>query len=197
MNMKISNNQNLVFFLVSGMGYPSILNQINNSIQDILDIGDVDYFYIILDCDEDDVESRKDLVHEALSKFTIPSRLNVEIVVQKRCFETILLANSVAMPRNPTTSPLIDYYRYYDVIANDPEDMGCYNSDYTHSQFHTAYAIQALREKRIRYTKSNCSSVTGVDYISRIEERVYNTPHLKSFRKLLESLKGVNEKLVS
>lgn len=183
------------FYLFSGMGYPSILNHIQDTISNIFDIGDVDYLYIILDCDEDDLNKRLDIVKNELKKHTFPDRLNVQVIIQKRCFETILLANNMVMPRNPKDSPLIEYLKYYNVIDNDPEDMGNYSDHYTHSQFHTEYAIKALRDKRIRYTKSNCSSVTGNDYIQKIEERVALTPHLKSFKLFIDSLKAINERM--
>ncbi|PSU75706.1 hypothetical protein CTM93_19740 [Photobacterium phosphoreum] len=188
-------HSNSGFYLVSGMGYPSILNHIGNAVSDIFDIEDVDYLYIILDCDEDDLNKRLNIINDELNKHTFPERLNVQVIIQKRCFETILLANNMVMPRNPKTSPLIEYLKYYNVIDNDPENMGHYNDDYTHSQFHTEYAIKALRDKKIRYTKSNCSSVTNNDYIQKIEQRVASTPHLKSFKLFIDSLKAINEKM--
>ncbi|MFT4924976.1 MAG: hypothetical protein ACI8WB_001066 [Phenylobacterium sp.] len=181
------------FYLVSGMGYPSIIKHIGNAATDVTDTADVDYFFVILDSDEEAVDARKALIDNTLKQHQFPHRTNIEVVIQKRCFETLLLANRKAIPRQPNTRPLIDYMQYYDVINHDPELMGNYSEDYTHSQFHTEYAIKALREKRIRYTKSNCGDVATAQFIKEIEQRINATGHLASFSTFIHQLKIIGE----
>ncbi|WP_026016839.1 hypothetical protein [Catenovulum agarivorans] len=183
------------FFLISGEGYPSILNHLENSSKDIVDIGDVNHFFIILDCDESTVEHREREVKEGIEALNLELNAEITVIIQKRCFETFLLGNNQAIPRQPNDYPLIDYFRYFNVITDDPEEMGAFSTEYTHSQFHAKYAIQALREKRIRYSKSRCDSVATSEYVEKIEQRVNDTEHLKSFTKLANKLKEINHEL--
>lgn len=185
------------FHLISGHGYPSIITHINNAAGDVNDIGDIDYFFVILDCDEDEADIRKAIVEAELVKYAFPDRVNVEVVIQNRCFETLLLANRKAIPRQPTSERLINYVRYYDVVENDPEAMGHFNDDFNHAQFHAEYANKALREKRIRYTKSNCGDVATVDYIQEIDKRINDTNHLQSFAAFIQQLKTIQKKINS
>ncbi|MEZ8882500.1 hypothetical protein AB4511_07810 [Vibrio sp. 10N.222.54.F6] len=182
-------------FFFSGEGYPSILGHIGNAITDITDDGSVDYFFVILDADEDSVDVRKQFILDEVNKVELPERLHVVPVVQSRCFETVLLGNSSAIPRFAKAEPLISYFQYYNVIKDDPELMGRYNVDFTHSQFHAAYAMKALRERRINYSKSNCSAVANPDYFSKICLRVKESKHLLSLVPLIEALEEVANKM--
>ncbi|MFT6902616.1 MAG: hypothetical protein ACJAXS_002832 [Colwellia sp.] len=182
-------------FLVSGEGYPSILNHLENSVKDITDIGNVDHFFIILDCDESTIELREKEVMDGITSLNLDLNAEITVIIQNRCFETFLFGNSQAIPRQPNSYPLIDYCRYFNVIANDPEDMGSYTDDNTHSQFHAKYAIQALREKRIRYSKSRCDGVANPEFVEKIFQRVSDTEHLKTFKKLADKLNEINQVL--
>lgn len=182
-------------YYISGEGYPSILNHIEHSVSDIKLSADVDYFFIVLDSDEDSIEAREEEVKVKLEMLELPERVNVCIVVQKRCFETILLGNRYVIPRQPNTEPLVSYMRYYNVNDEAPELMGAYNDGDTHSQFHAKYAIKALKERRVRYSKSNCSGVANLEYFEKVVERVHKDQHLKSLSPLINTLTEVREKL--
>ncbi|EOA6546111.1 hypothetical protein ACI1IY_000747 [Vibrio vulnificus] len=182
-------------YFFSGAGYPSILNRIPDAVSDITTDGATDYFFIILDSDEDTVEIRRSEVEAELKKLVIPSRLHIVTVIQKRCFETMLLGNRNALPRFPTSQPLIDYYGYYNAVEDDPEMMGNYSDSYTHAQFHEAYAVRALRERRIRYSKSACSAVATADYFERVCNRVTENNHLSSLLPLINALEEIKIKI--
>ncbi|EPO0006865.1 hypothetical protein [Vibrio diabolicus] len=183
-------------FFFSGQGYPSILSHVKNALHDIVADGSVDYFFVVLDSDEDSIASRQAEVQQCLDEFgAIPERLHVTIVVQERCFETMLLGNRNALPRHPSSEPLISYYRYYKALDDDPQLMGNYNEDYTHSQFHAAYAIKALRQRGLRYTKANCSPVADPKYFEKICERVAQRGDLKCLVPLIETLEEIANKL--
>lgn len=179
------------FFLISGMGYPSIYNHIENAVKDVNEIGDVDYFFIVIDSDEDVVSKRKLEIEERLSGFSL-GRTIVISVVQNRCLETLLLGNKKKIPRQPTTFPLIDYLRYYNVNDNDPELMGK-ETENTHSQFHYKYLKTALRERRIPYSKSNASALANGNYLKPILDRIYNDHHLCSFKEMFDILLKISE----
>lgn len=175
-------------FFVSGEGYPSIHTHLRNSIDDINNSDDIDYFFVILDCDESSVEIREQEIKSIVLNHPLPQNTDLTIIIQKRCFETILLANSTAIPHQPTTDPVIDFMRYYDVHNNNPELMGNYKPEFTHSQFHAKYAIHALREKRVRYSKSNCSDVANPDYFQKIITKINNKNHMQSVKPLIDKL---------
>ncbi|MFV9067308.1 hypothetical protein ABQ366_18760 [Serratia fonticola] len=171
-------------YIVSGYGYPNIFGEIKNAVRNINTIGDVDFFVVVVDADEDEVSTRETIIHQSINSVGVNGNTNVEVIVQNRCFETFLLGNKKCIPRNTSNETLLKYFEYYDVLENDPEKMGNFSSDLTHAQFHLKYAITALREKRVRYTKSNCSSVIEETFFQALQQRVSSTPHLNSFRKL-------------
>ncbi|MCZ4339408.1 hypothetical protein [Shewanella colwelliana] len=177
------------FYIISGRGYPSILNHIENAVENIIDSSDVNHFFVILDADEDSIQVRETEVNEQISKHNLPAHTQVHVIVQNRCFETILLANRKAIPRQATSVPLVEYKRYYDVVQLDPEIMGPYDTNrFTHSQFHSEYALKALREKRIRYSKSNPASISNEDFLKEIIKRTNETNHLDSFKNFVRKL---------
>ncbi|MFT6901179.1 MAG: oligoribonuclease NrnB/cAMP/cGMP phosphodiesterase (DHH superfamily) [Colwellia sp.] len=183
------------FHLFSGKGYPNILGEIQNASKNINDIGNVDHFFIILDSDEDKVEDRKKLVQSTVNTIKLPDRVNLHIIIQNRCFETALLANPKTMSRQPRNEPLISFVKYYNLIDNDPEKMGNFSKKFTHSQFHTTYANNALREKKIRYTKSNPRGICTKDFLEEILKRIDNTNHISSFKEFFDRLKNIKSKL--
>lgn len=175
-------------YIVSGYGYPNIFGEIKNSIRNINTMGDVDFFVVVVDADEDTVSAREETIQELIDSVGISTKTKVEIIVQNRCFETFLLGNKKCISRNSSNEKLQEYIAYFDVLENDPEEMGNYSSDLTHSQFHLKYAITALREKRVKYTKTNCSSVINEAFFEALKQRVNTTTHLSSFRKLHQLL---------
>lgn len=182
-------------YFFSGAGYPSMLDHVVNCAHEINIDSCVDYFFVILDCDDENIETRYNLVKEKLDEYNFPDRLNIIITIQKRCFETILMGNKVSFPRQPQSSLLRDYYNYYDIINDDPELMGHYSDDYNHAKFHAKYAIHAFRERRINYSKSNPSAVSKPEYFEKISERVKSDKHLQCMLPFIEALEEISAKL--
>jgi hypothetical protein len=168
-------------YIISGNGYPSILNHIKNSIEDINETNTYDHFFIIVDSDEVDMKERKAEILESVSEHG-PVNATVKVIVQCRCFETWVLGNQRIISRRSESKELNSYIGYYDVINKNPEFMGDYNSsDYTHSQFHTKYAKTALSEKNIPYRKNSPGAVCEKHYFEMLATRIDNTNHLESF----------------
>ncbi|WCP81158.1 hypothetical protein PQE20_03945 [Vibrio harveyi] len=195
-------NDNSSYF-ISGEGYPNLLDRIDNAIIDIESVGNVDYFFVILDSDEDQIEDRYQAVLEQCQNSDLSRDVKLCIIVQKRCFETLVLGNQKYIPRNPEPNPkpnmesYWDLFQYYNVHTNDPEDMGHYNDSYTHSQFHAHYAKKALWEKRIIYSKGKIGIIGSGDYIRGIEKRVNDTGHLESIHPLFDFIYEIQEKLTA
>lgn len=187
-------NSDAGIFFVSGNGYPSIIDHIDGAIQNA-SMSNVDYLIIIIDSDEESPVSREHSVRQEIDQRVIPDRLHVIVIVQNRCFETFLLANRRAIPRVPREKLLVDFKRYYDVNADDPELMGNYSEDYTHSQFHFKYASTALRENRIMYSKSNSSGVATQPFLDEIIIRAQQSSHVNSFSNLLNCINQIRTKM--
>lgn len=164
-------------YFISGEGYPSLLTKVESSIKDIEAVKNVDYFFVILDSDDESLEVRQKAVLDQCKKHDISRNIKVCVIVQKRCFETLILRNQRYIPRHPEPNPepnmesFWDLFQYYNVHVNDPEDMGNYNDRYTHSQFHAHYAKKALWEKKIIYTKGKIGVVAQGDFILGIKNR--------------------------
>ncbi|MFQ2224504.1 hypothetical protein ACK32A_17040 [Aeromonas enteropelogenes] len=181
-------------FYVSGQGYPSILNHIENAIENSR-AANVDYLIVVVDSDEANPIARENDIRQEINKLEIPDRLQVMIIVQNRCFETYLLANRRCIPRVAQSEELVTYKRYYDVHNNDPELMGNFEPDNTHSQFHFKYAATALRENRIMYSKANPNGVCNTAYLEGILSRTRDTRHLNSFTSLINNVNQIRARL--
>ncbi|EID0060411.1 hypothetical protein LA284_001990 [Vibrio vulnificus] len=178
------------YMLFSGEGYPSILDHIPNAVEDVRE-SLADYLFIILDSDEEAVDTREKVIQDIIVNLDIPTRTEIVIVVQNRCFETLLLGNRQAVPRKAQDEPLITYYRYFNAYEQDPELLGNYDDDYTHSQFHAKYAKTAIRQKGFIYSKSRCSSVSNPKYFENICKRYKDSNELKSLTPLIEALENI------
>ncbi len=180
------------FYLISGYGYPSIYNHIESSAKDVSQAVHIDYFFIIIDADEDTVSDRELEVSDQLSQYSF-GNTEVVTIIQNRCFETMLLGNKQVTPRQINRQvngeALIELVDYYNVHQSDPELMGSGNNPRsTHSQFHYKYLATALRDKRIPYTKRNAKHVSNSSYMDQVISRVNTDGHLSSFKKLFDIL---------
>ncbi|WP_158685578.1 hypothetical protein [Pseudoalteromonas sp. T1lg122] len=182
------------FYLMSGDGYPSILNEIDNAIVNVNNIGNVDYLFIVLDCDED---CEKERYQEVINK-TAPQNLNerteIKVIIQKRCFETILLGNRKVIPRNSNNAQFVSYFNYHDVTLQDPELMGNFSDDFTHSQFHAEYLRKALMDKRIKYSKGNPKAILCESFTNELIKRVKETDHLPMFQNFVGIMEEISLK---
>jgi hypothetical protein len=183
------------YFMISGFGYPSILNHLERSLTDIAEYGGADYFCIILDAEEESVQSRKSEINGILADLTLPEGLNIAVIVQNRCFETILLGNRSKIPRVNLAQPLKSYMDYYNVITDDPELMGCYTEGDNHAYFHGKYMKQAFKAKNIKYSKSKCRDVATENYLQGLLSRVETTDHLVAFKEFVDLMVAVEAKV--
>ncbi|MFQ2544318.1 hypothetical protein ACK3Z0_13515 [Aeromonas caviae] len=181
-------------FYVSGQGYPSIINHIGNAIENSK-VANVDYLIVVVDSDEENPVTRENVLRQEVDRLDIPDRLQVMIIVQNRCFETYLLANRRCIPRVPQNEDLVNYKRYYDVHNDDPELMGTFAPDFTHSQFHFKYAATALRENNMMYSKANPKSICNVAYLEEILSRLRETRHLNSFSSLITNVNQIRNRM--
>ncbi|PWQ96234.1 hypothetical protein [Leucothrix arctica] len=183
------------FFFISGEGYPQVLQRIENSVKDIQDIGDIDYFFVVIDCDESNTTTRENEILSTISDYLLPDRTRVIPIVQNRCFESMLLGNQRIIPRQSTQPPLSHYINYYDTSSHDPELMGNFNDSFTHAQFHAVYLKKATVAKRIRYAKNNCVGVMNEPYLNSLILRFKEHGHIDSFGRFISAVNSMREKL--
>ena len=175
------------YFMISGRGYPSILNHIENSITDFRKFRNIDCLIISVDCDEDTPDKRSLTVRNKINEFKNEiDQEKVHIILQNRCIETWLLGNRKIFTHKPKGDDLKKYISHYNVNENDPEQMQKYSGFNTTSQFHIAYLKKTLNEKNISYTKNNPSDTAETYYLEQLINRVKETNHLNSFKSFLE-----------
>ncbi|QSJ15639.1 hypothetical protein JYQ62_28045 [Nostoc sp. UHCC 0702] len=186
------------YVLFSGYGYPSIIyDHLPNAIADIQVNGNYDYLVVCLDADEVTVDERKQEVSDFLNNNAINlGNTELVIVVQNRCFESWCLGNRKIYSKNPQSSPLLDYTRYYNVSVNCPELMGKYQKFNTHAQFHKAYLREIFKAKGIKYSEKNPGDVLESYYLKELETRIeQQKQHLLSFQEFIKFCKSIKHKL--
>jgi hypothetical protein len=184
-NMKKNN-----YFIISGMGYPSILNHVENSISDIRKYTNVDYLVISADCDDDTIETRFSVFDKMVNDCRKEiGRNRIVIILQMRCIETWLLGNRKIFVRNPQDLELRNYISFYNVKENDPEKMGKHEGFNSVSQFHADYLRKMLNERNITYTKSNPADTAEGYYLKQLIKRTHETDDLKTLKFFLETVK--------
>jgi myosin-crossreactive antigen len=176
------------YYLISGEGYPSLLNHISNSIEEINLSGKYNYFVVCLDAEENTVPDIRNEIDEFIRKESFElGKTKLVIIVQNRCLETWFLGNRKIYSRNPQNQPLLNYSRYYDVSADDPELMGKYNEFNTHAQFHDAYLTALFEAKNLTYNKRRPSEVLKSYYLNELKARIEAQPQqLNTFKSFID-----------
>lgn len=173
------------FYLISGEGYPSLLDvKLEDSLKDIRQQGNFDVFWIVLDSDDETVDARRDLVFQRVNDSGIDiGNCLVEVIVQKPCIETWGLGNRSMISVNQLHGDMSGLFRHYNVRDNDPELMekepvflG------SNSLFHERYLKEMLLEKQIRYSKKNPNGLKEEYYLNELISRAQaEEGHLSSF----------------
>ncbi|OHD18793.1 MAG: hypothetical protein A2086_03205 [Spirochaetes bacterium GWD1_27_9] len=183
------------YYLFSSNGIPSIYDDIINAIEDISNSGLYDYLVICLDAEELTVEQRKNEIFSVLKdNKIILNGLNLEIIVQNRCFETWFLGNRKIFKQNPQFQDFIDLVKYYNVYNLDPELMqkpACYSKSI--AEFHRKYLSEMLKERKLYYSKSNPKIIKEKYYLKELNKRVKICPsHLQSFQSFINFCNKIN-----
>ena len=105
-------------YFISGYGYPLIVNHIVHAANDISQIPDITHFVVILDCDEDTVQQRSEIIMSEIVKHAVLNTVDVKVVIQNRCVETVFLGNKKIISRQPQNRVFSEYLSYYDVTLS-------------------------------------------------------------------------------
>lgn len=181
------------YFLISGEGYPSLLQHLENAVEDVRRSGRYRYLLLCLDADELSVQERQAEIYEYLRVEGISlGPVDLRIIVQNRCIETWFLGNRKALTRAPQSAALRRYIDFHDVSQVDPEQMGCYPGFRNHADYHGAYLREMLWERGVSYTKEYPRHVTDVAYLEQLLLRTRDCPDdlrsLQTFLRLCDEI---------
>lgn len=187
------------YYLFSSNGYPTILNDIVNAVNDINDVNKYDYFVVCIDSDEMTLEETENLIIRKLEDNNIVLKnTELKVIVQNRCFETWFLGNRKVYKRNPITDEFKKCAEFYNVCDNDPEEMQKpYNYGKSISQYHSYYLRHMFMERGISHSKRYPGIVQNREYLNELKKRITDYPeHLKSFAKFINFCEEIKEKSI-
>lgn len=175
----------------SGFGYPSIKNVLASKLE-MFSEADIRPDCIVIMYDVDNwTEKHQNAVHASFDNIFIASGLDIDykILPIKRCFESWLLGNKKAYPKNVDEKFKV-YEDFYDVSKNDPEIMPC-PDEYSGSVsiYHYNY-LKCMLETSMKknYRKNNPHVVGDRNYLEGITQRVEITSDMDSFREFMAYL---------
>ena len=173
--------------VVSGKGYPSYLNRIPESLQDITEHGGFDHFFICIDTEEMSCEEKKMEIESLL--ISAPSFNNTHIILHHCCIETWFLGHAKMMKSQPEGETLRRFKNFYDVSIRDPELMPTFDGYHVRAQFHFKYFQEMCREHHgVYYSKASCGVVFERHFLEELKDRIRRTNHLGSFSGFVEIL---------
>jgi len=189
----ITNN---TYYLISGGGFPSILdNHLVDSVEDINNIGNFNFLVLIIDTDDMTPEQKTTEVVQFVKENNIKLN-NCELIIipQVVCMETWFLGNPKIYTRTPPNEECAFYSNHYNVSKYNPELM-IKSDNYigTNSDYHFNYLKNMLRAKNIRYSKSNPQAVHEPNYIKELKNRMnLDISSLKSMQILFKFLNNIS-----
>lgn len=182
---------NNTFFIFSGEGYPSILdNHLRNTVNDINRIPRIDHLIVCVDAEDRTIEETKTEIYSFIEQNSIVlDRAQLTIIVQNCCIETWLLGNRRIFSRNSSNQDFLDCVAFYNVLNNDPELMGR-NPIKQHNKagYHEYYLKRLVREKNSRYSKRNPGITKEKYYFDELVHRKDDTNHISSFGEFISFL---------
>lgn len=173
--------------IVNANGQP-FYPEISDAINEVNSVGKYDYLVLCLDAEDYSVDEVEADIHCFLEKEQLKlDHAELILIVQNRCIETWFLGNRRIYSRNPQNPVLAEYTNYYEVSAQDPEQMGKYRGFNTHAHFHEAYLQALFAEKNLSYTKKYPGHVLDETYLKQLKARIHDEPnHLITFQNFIK-----------
>ncbi|MGH9853611.1 MAG: hypothetical protein ACREBD_27545 [Blastocatellia bacterium] len=178
------------YLLISGFGYPQLLNRIDEVVADIERHGGIDYLFVCLDSEGDKPEDRiREIENRVGGKLTAAV---CHTIIHNCCIETWFLGNKQVMKRNPESEKLRTFKTFYDVSVSCPELMVCPPGYRIRAHFHLDYLKEMLRERGLSYSKEHPREVQKKSYLAALVRRHEKTGHLQSFGRLVAVWRALN-----
>ena len=185
------------YYLFSSNGIPSIYQHVANAIADINEInagdkGKYDYLIVCLDTEEETREYIEEQINKVLEDNGVALKdAKLLVFEQKVCMETWFLGNRRVFKSNAQDAELLNYISEYNVRNQNPEVMGNLRPDKfsTKAKFHLDYLKRMLKERNIKYSKTNPSAVCQKSYLDQLISRYEETNDIQSFGNWYEFVK--------
>ena len=186
------------YYIFSGGGIPSIYTHVKNAVLDINSINSeresrYDYLLVCLDTEK---ESRdyilKQIDNELQSSGVVLRNAELLVFEHKVCMETWFLGNLVVFKDNPQNPDYLEYIKYYNVGAFNPEEMGNIDENRfaTTAKFHLRYLKRMMEERNMTYSKNNTIVVQQQAYLQQLINRYGITGHIATFGSWYEFVKA-------
>lgn len=185
---------NNTYYLFSGQGYPSILdNHLRNAIDDVNKIPEINYLIICVDTEERTVEETKnEIFNFMMEKKLALKTAKLIVITQKCCIETWLLGNRRIFPRNSSDPEFLNCKNHFNIKDQDPELMDKdISKGYNRAHYHGYYLKQLFKERNLRYSKNNPGIACDKDYLDELISRNKNTGHISTFGELITYLNSL------
>lgn len=183
------------FIVKSSSGYPFRNSVLYDAVATCNKYHNIDYLILIADSDDEDVETRKQFIHDQINREKIKMEYGtLKIFLQKRCFETWCLGSLLY---NSTYSDRYDYQKFvsfYDVSKKDPEEMTKPHwFRKSNSIFHFYYFREMMKQKKQKYAKAHPGIVMSKSFFDDVVNRIDTSEHLDTFREFYKFLNGLNK----
>jgi hypothetical protein len=181
------------YYVFNSRGFPSILNFLEKTIEDINEIQLYDYLVLCLDAEEDTVEIRKQKIFDFLEekKLQLNPFTSLVLIIQNPCFETWSLGNRKIFKRNTDNEKLIKYIEFYNIAEKCPENMGRFDGFETRAQFHEAYLRELFFARNSTYSKTKPHEIQKKSYLEELQKRIQETNDLASLQSFLDFCKKI------
>ncbi len=192
---------NHCYVMQSGQGVTRlIIKALYDTMDTILvNPGKINYLVIILDAEDELVNKRRREVYQKIEEYQLEKKIELEyevrVFVCNHCFESWLLANESLYPlvEPEKESFFYPYYAHYDISKNDLEFMMVPNErEETIAKYHFHYLHDALRYRKIRYSKNKPDYVSTDTYFNAIVDRMRRTSHINSFKEFWNFIQEQN-----
>ena len=180
-------NQNK-YLIVSGHGYPSYFELIEDAIEDVRQNDIFDRLVIAVDSEEMSFDEKKEEIEDFINAHNCP--ILYYIIIQHFCLETWALGNRRIYSRGTKDPSLRNYKNIFDPRTEDPELLPERpQEDWNRSQFAYQYLRYLLREKfrNLSYSKRNPKVLLHHKYVHELKTRLEETGHISSFSTFLNA----------
>ncbi|EKS8379535.1 hypothetical protein QC477_005878 [Bacillus cereus] len=186
------------YYIFGDMGFPCILDDLENVVEDKEIIDKYDYLIVSLDSDDETPEVRRQKVIDICKRHKFDLQ-KLKIIIQKPCFETWCLGNRTIFSRFPDSERLRACIAHFNVSEQDPEEMIA-PDEYrgTIGDYHEYYLRQIFVERKSSYSKGKRRVIEQLNegYFDQILRRYNETGHLKSFNEFYEAFNSIQKVLV-
>ena len=182
------------FMIQSGFGYPQIKKVLKDTLETIQNnFIPINYFLVFWDTDARNTAD----IHADIDEFEkifadYDSGYRHKLFVMDRCFETWLLGNRSAFPKNCESGNFYNYSQFYNVSTSDPEKMNAPEPITNISLYHLKYLQEMLRcSLHMNYSKRSPLVVSTREYYGELLNRVKTTEDLRSLADFFDFIESV------